>query len=120
MKQALLMLITMITTTNTRQIQNVKRENELPLLYPKDTMQQLARSLGLGVRQETAFGAGFLKVSAGELKKTTISVWSTGRSRISDVNKKSAEICISLQTNTPPRMIAHWDGKKIMYAKKKK
>ena len=98
-------------------------EEYVTLKIPRDAMTQLsplAYRLKLSTRQQTAFMAEVMKVGGANVKDVKLSVANTHRERHHGIDKKSLFIKEEFLANTPPRMVLHWDGKKITYEKKKK
>ena len=104
-------------------VRKTKKDDSTTLDLPPDSIKQLAPlalRLGLSVRQQLAYHSGVIKVGGGSVKQTKISVATVQRQRSQGIDDKCVSIRKSFLENLPCRMVLHWDGKKITYAKKKK
>lgn len=100
-----------------------EESDSITLEVPRDLMRKLsplAYRLKLSTRQQTAFTAGLIKACGGSVKEATLSVTTTQRQRHEGVNEKSLSIKETFLQNLPPRMVLHWDGKKIKYENSQK
>ena len=104
-------------------VKNSLSDEYVTLNIPCDAMSQLsplAYRLKLSTQQQTAFMAGVFNVGGANVNDTTLSVSITHRQHHEGTHKKSLFIRENFKENLPPRMVVHWDGKKITYEKKKK